>query len=179
MLTLKLKVVAELTTSEKSGRKGRRSTPSPRIDLTAMVDLAFLLITFFIMATSLAKPKAMDLAMPVEGSGGNVPETRTMSVCLGKDNKVMWYIGMPEKPLTTPKLVDFTKTGLRAALLTEVKELQSPGKPLIVILKPSDHSVYSNFVAALDEFNIINIQLYSVANITPKDIDMLKQQGAF
>ena len=171
--------MAELTSSGNSRKKRRGITTTPRIDLTAMVDLAFLLITFFIMTTMLAKPKAMDLAMPIHDGPSPVPETRTMSVCLGKDNKVMWYIGMPEKPLTTPKLVDFTKTGLRAALLTEVKELQSPGKPLIVILKPSDHSVYSNFVAALDEFNIINIQLYSVANITPKDIDMLKQQGAF
>lgn len=171
--------MAELTTSGKSGRRGRSRMPAPRIDLTAMVDLAFLLITFFIMTTTLAKPKAMDLAMPVGNHGAAVPETRTMSVCLGKNNKVMWYIGMPEKPLTTPTLVSFSKTGLRAALLAEAKERQSPGKPLIVILKPSDHSVYSDFIAALDEFNITSIQSYSVANITPKDIDMLKQQGAF
>ena len=171
--------MAELTTSGNSGRKGKSRMPAPRIDLTAMVDLAFLLITFFIMATSLAKPKAMDLAMPVDGPQSPVPETRTMSVCLGKDNKVMWYMGMPEKPLTTPVLVDFSKTGLRAALLAEIKERQSPGKPLIVILKPDEHSVYSNFVTALDEFNITGIQSYSVANITPNDIDMLKHQGAF
>ncbi|MDO3626002.1 biopolymer transporter ExbD [Mucilaginibacter sp. BT774] len=172
--------MAELTTSGNSGRKGRRRTPTPRIDLTAMVDLAFLLITFFIMATSLAKPKAMDLAMPVKGPDGSVPETRTMSVCLGKDDKVMWYMGMPEKPLTKPQLVDFGKAGLRAVLADNNKKaFQSSGKPLIVILKPSDHSVYNNFVSALDEFSISNIQTYAVANITPKDVDMLKQKGAF
>lgn len=172
--------MAELTTSGNSGRKGRRSTMTPRIDLTAMVDLAFLLITFFIMATTLAKPKAMPLAMPIPGPSEPVPESRTMSVCLGKDNKVIWYIGMPDKPLTTPQLVHFSKTGLRSALIDNNKRvLQMSGKPLIVILKPSDHSVYSNFVAALDEFNVASIQSYAVADITPKDIDMLKQQGAF
>jgi len=173
--------MAELTTSGNSGRKGRRRMPAPRIDLTAMVDLAFLLITFFIMATSLAKPKAMSLAMPIpESPPEPVSDLRTMSVCLGKDNKVMWYMGMPEKPLTKPQLVDYSKKGLRAALMAKSKEiLRSSRKPLIVILKPSDHSVYSNFVAALDEFNISNIQTYAVANITPNDIDMLKQQGAF
>ena len=170
--------MAELNASEKAGRKGSRRGQAPRIDLTAMVDLAFLLITFFIMATSLAKPKAMDLAMPVGEHSKPVPETRTMSVCLGKDNKVMWYIGMPEKPITIPTLVNFSKTGLRAALLAQIKERQSPGKPLIVILKPSDHSAYSNFVTALDELNIANIQSYAVAHISPKDIEMLKQQKA-
>lgn len=172
--------MTELTSSENSDKKGRSRTVAPRIDLTAMVDLAFLLITFFIMTTTLAKPKAMDLAMPVGDNPSPIPETRTMSVCLGKDKKVMWYMGMPEKPLTAPDLVDFSKTGLRAALIAKGKEvLQASGKPLIVILKPSDHSVYSNFVAALDEFNITGIQSYAVANITSKDVEMLKRQRVF
>ena len=173
--------MAELTTSGNSGRKGRRRMPAPRIDLTAMVDLAFLLITFFIMATSLAKPKAMSLAMPIpESPPEPVSDLRTMSVCLGKDNKVMWYMGMPEKPLTTPKIVDFSKAGLRTVLVAKSKEVkQASGKMLIVILKPDEHSVYSNFVTALDELNITGIQSYAVANITPNDINMLKQQGAF
>ncbi|HTI57834.1 MAG TPA: hypothetical protein VL525_02390, partial [Mucilaginibacter sp.] len=98
----------------------------------------------------------------------------------GKDNKVMCYMGMPDKPLTAPRLVSFSKSGLRAMLINKNQELlKSSGKPLIVILKPSDHSIYSNFVSALDEFNITSIQTYAVADITPKDIDMLKQQGAF
>jgi hypothetical protein len=122
----------------------------------------------------------MELAEPVKDHPEPVPETRTMSVCLGKDNKVMWYIGMPDKPLTAPKLVDFSKTGLRTALLTKNQELlRSTGKPLIVILKPSGHSVYSDFVAALDELNITNIQSYAVADITSKDVDMLKHREAF
>lgn len=114
--------MAELTASEKPGRRGSRNRQVPRIDLTAMVDLAFLLITFFIMATSLAKPKAMDLAMPVKGPSEPVPESRTMTICLGNNNHALWYTGMPEKPLTTPQLVDFGKAGLRAALLNQVKK---------------------------------------------------------
>ena len=171
--------MAELNASEKSGRRNSRRTQAPRIDLTAMVDLAFLLITFFIMATSLAKPKAMDLAMPV-GKSEPVPETRTMTICLGKNNQALWYMGMPDKPLTPPQLVNFSKTGLRTALVNTGKSVFArTGKPMIVILKPSAHSVYSNFVAALDELNITNIQSYAVAQISPKDIDMLKQQKAF
>jgi biopolymer transport protein ExbD len=178
---LKLNIMAELDASGKQGRKRSQNRLSPRIDLTAMVDLAFLLITFFIMATSLAKPKAMDLAMPVTKNPGEaVPESRTMTICLGKDNQVLWYLGMAEKPLTSPQLVSFGKAGLRAALInTGRKVFKASGKPLIVILKPSAHSVYSNFVSALDELNITNIQSYAVAAISLKDIDLLKQQKAF
>jgi biopolymer transport protein ExbD len=172
--------MAELNASEKSSRRNSRRTQAPRIDLTAMVDLAFLLITFFIMATSLAKPKAMDLAMPVGIHSEPVPESRTMTICLGKGNQALWYMGMAEKPLTSPQLVNFSKTGLRATLINTSKSVfEKSGKPMIVILKPSAHSVYSNFVSALDELNITNIQSYAVARISPKDIDMLKQQKAF
>jgi biopolymer transport protein ExbD len=173
--------MAELTTSDKPGRKGSTQKRAPHIDLTAMVDLAFLLITFFIMATTLAKPKAMDLAMPIKTSNPEaVPESRTMTICLGKNNQVLWYLGMAEKPLTTPQLVGFGKTGLRAALLNTSKSIfEKYRKPLIVILKPSAHSIYSDFVSALDELNITNIQSFAVANISPKDIDLLKQQKAF
>ena len=171
--------MAELNASEKSGRRRSVNRLSPRIDLTAMVDLAFLLITFFIMATSLAKPKAMDLAMPV-GESEPVPETRTMTICLGKGNQALWYMGMAEKPLTSPQLVNFSRTGLRKALVNTSKSVfEKTGKPMIVVLKPSAHSVYSNFVSALDELNITNIQSYAVAQISPKDIDMLRQQKAF
>lgn len=172
--------MAELNASGRQGRKRSQNRLSPRIDLTAMVDLAFLLITFFIMATSLAKPKAMDLAMPVKGKSEPVPESRTMTICLGKDNQVLWYLGMAEKPLTSPQLVSFGKAGLRAALVNTSRQVfKISGKPLIVILKPSAHSVYSNFVSALDELNITNIQSYAVTAISPKDIDLLKQQKAF
>lgn len=89
-------------------------------------------------------------------------------------------MGMPEKPLTVPQIVSFSKTGLRAALITKSKEVMKLlHKPIFVILKPSNKSVYANFVTALDEFNITSIQSYAVSDITPKDLDMLKQQGAF
>lgn len=172
--------MAELTTSGQSGRSGSRTRQVPRIDLTAMVDLAFLLITFFIMATSLAKPKAMDLAMPADTRTEPVPQSRTMTVCLGSNHHVVWYLGMIENPLMPPTSASFSKKGLRQALIsTSKKVLKATGKPMIVLLKPSAHAVYSDFVTALDELNITNIQTYAVARIVPEEIDMLKQQKAF
>jgi biopolymer transport protein ExbD len=172
--------MAELNASEKSGRRNKRRIQAPRIDLTAMVDLAFLLITFFIMATSLAKPKAMDLTMPRGNHSQPVPETATMTICLVSNNQALWYLGMAERPLTPPRLVNLSNTGLRTALINTSKNvLGKTGKPMTVILKPGAHCVYSDFVSALDELKITNIQSYAVAKVSPKDIDMLKQQKAF
>ncbi len=173
--------MAELTTSEKSGKRSSLKKLSPRIDLTAMVDLAFLLITFFMLATTLSKPHMMGVIMPVKGTPpGNEPESRTMTLCLGKNNQVLWYLGMPEKPLTTPTIVDYGKNGLRAAIInTGNKILTTTGKPLIVIIKPSSHSVYSNLVSTLDELNIAGIPSYAIADISSKDIDLLRQRKAF
>lgn len=174
--------MAELVTS--SGKSGKRSSLKkipPRIDLTAMVDLAFLLITFFILSTTLVKPKAMDVAMPVKARiSAGWPESRTMTICLGKNNQVMWYMGLADKPLMEPQIVNYSKDGLRTAIVKmESKILKTTGKPMAVILKPSDHSVYGNVVNAIDELNITSVASYAVTEISPKDIDMLKQKNAY
>src|ERR1700748_1123506 len=104
--------MAELTASQKTGRRGSRNRQVPRIDLTAMVDLAFLLITFFIMATTLAKPKAMETFWPDKTKKDvqlPVPESRTMTVLLGSNHSIEWYIGAPGK--SAPTVDHFTKTG--------------------------------------------------------------------
>jgi biopolymer transport protein ExbD len=172
--------MAELTVSEKSGKRSSLRKLSPGVDLTAMVDLAFLLITFFMLATTLSKPHMMGVVMPADRTSEPVPESRTMTLCLGKDNQVLWYLGMAEKPLTTPAIVNYGKNGLRAAIInTSNKILTATGKPLIVIVKPSSHSVYSNLISTLDELNIASIPSYAIADLSAKDIDLLRKQKAF
>ena len=83
--------MAELNTGDGGGGKGgkvRSKKQNSKVDLTAMVDLAFLLITFFMLTTSLSKPKAMDLGLPDKGDE-KTPETdikvdqrRTVTVIL-------------------------------------------------------------------------------------------------
>jgi len=140
--------MAELDTSgggKKKGGKVRSKKASTRVDLTAMVDLAFLLITFFMLTTTLSKPKAMDIAMPDKDEKQeqqlDVAASRTMTLLLGKDDKLMWYIGEPGK--SAPEVESYGKNGLRKTLLEKGKEVQDKtGKYMFVILKPSDKSVY-------------------------------------
>lgn len=105
--------MAELTTSRKA---------APKVDLTAMVDLAFLLITFFMLTTSLSKPIAMDIAKPDEPEDGYqqpVPASRTMTILLGKDNKVAWYMGEAGK--SRPNIEDIL-SGLKVVTLLFLAE---------------------------------------------------------
>jgi len=172
--------MAELNSSpgKSGGKRSTRKMPV-RVDLTAMVDLAFLLITFFMLTTSLTKPRIMPIVMPAAGPPGGVPESSTMTICLGKNNQALWFLGMAEKPLTTPKLIAYGKDMRMAITETGKKVFASTGKGLMVLIKPTDHSIYDNLVSALDEINITHVPSYAIAKISPQDIDLLKSKGIY
>jgi len=178
--------MAELDTSGggKKGGKVRSKKASTRVDLTAMVDLAFLLITFFMFTTTLSKPKAMDLAVPDNSVKTNqlpVAATRTMTILLGSHNKVEWYMGEPGK--SAPTVDNYGKTGIRKALIENGKDVlathAAPNNFMIVLIKPSDKSTYENVVSTLDEMSITNVQSYAIVKITQPEIDELKKQNLY
>jgi len=178
--------MAELDTSGGGKHKGgkiRSKKASTRIDLTAMVDLAFLLITFFIMTTTLAKPKAMDMVMPDKSHPDvqlPVPETRTMTVLLGSNDKIEWWIGPAGSPTHTD---NFGKDGIRKSLVEQDKKIQAThgGKDnyMIVLVKPSDKSTYKDFVNMIDEMNIAGIQSRAIIDITKPEIALLQRDGLY
>jgi biopolymer transport protein ExbD len=177
--------MAELDTSGggKKGKKVRSKKQSTRVDLTAMVDLAFLLVTFFMLTTTLNKPKAMDLQMPDKDE--NVPDqldvaaSRSMTILLGSDNKLEWYMG--EMGKSAPTIDNYGKNGIRKALLENSQKVKeaSGGKEMIVLVKPSEKSVYNNVVNVMDELNIANIQIRAIVDITKPEIELLKKDGLY
>lgn len=183
--------MAELNTSgggDKKGGKVRSKKMSTRVDLTAMVDLAFLLITFFMLTTTLAKPQAMDLAMPDKDEKNKdakleVADNRTMTILLGSTNRLEWYMGSVDKPLTPPTVDNFGKYGIRKAILEEAKKVQGitgdSKKGLIVLIKPSEKSNYKNLVDILDEMKISNVQVYAIVDITAPEIALLKRDNIY
>jgi biopolymer transport protein ExbD len=171
--------MAELNTGDDGGKKGskkiRSKKQNSKVDLTAMVDLAFLLITFFMLTTSLSKPQTMNLGLPDSKDTTKadpklkVDEKRTLTIILGKDNKLKWFKGLPDNPIIAPKSDTYGKEGIRKALLTQVKEVSeycaSIGKPkdgLIVLIKPTKLSTYRNLVDVLDEMAICNVPTYAI-----------------
>jgi len=179
-LTLIFTIMAELnqSTAKAGGRHLTKRMPL-RVDLTAMVDLAFLLITFFMLTTSLQKPRRMQVNMPADAPPQPYAENTTMSICLGAKNKAVYYLGMPEKPITTPKLISYGKD-VRTAILDMSKQVfGKTGKAMSLIIKPAEHSVYENLVDVLDEANITKVPSYTIAKITNNDIDFLKAKGIY
>jgi len=172
--------MAELNVSTgKRGRRSRAGKTAPRVDLTAMVDLAFLLITFFMLTTSLIKPRLMPVVMPADGPPGPVSDKCTMTIDLGKNNKVLWYMGMADKPLSVPKVISYGNELQNAITETGKQVLNSTGKGLIVLIKPADHSIYSNLVDALDMVNKLNVPTYTIAAILPMDVELMKRKGIY
>ncbi len=126
--------MAELIVEEK-GKKGGKRRPkklSTRIDMTPMVDLMCLLITFFMLTTAFSKPKVMVITMPEKNKTDepkNQPQisaARTLNILLTADNKVYYYMGNadPKKPpLPTLVKTDFSKDGIRKVLLDKNRDL--------------------------------------------------------
>jgi biopolymer transport protein ExbD len=177
--------MAELNTGDggggKKGQKVRSKKGSTKVDLTAMVDLAFLLITFFMLTTSLSKPQSMDLAMPDKNkdkpdSEIEVADVRTMTILIGPENKLKMYMGQFKSPLEGPKDVAFGKDGIRKDILSKIKsvpvDMGDPKKGLIVIIKADKKSNYRNLVDILDEMAICKVQTYAIVDITKEEDDL-------
>ena len=176
--------MAELDTSgggKNKGGKVRTKKKSVRVDLTAMVDLAFLLITFFIFTTTLAKDKSMELIMPDKDPKQQqqepVAETKTMTLLLGKNDKLEWFVGIPGK--SKPDIIGYGE--LRKTLVEQNQKIKDThnGQPMIVIVKPSAESTYKNVVVVMDELNVTDIEQRAIVDMSPVELDLLKRDGLF
>lgn len=158
----------------KKDGKVRSKKTSTRIDMTPMVDLAFLLLTFFVMTTTLNKPQTMEITMPekpkVEDKQPMVNEKRVLTLILGGNDKIYWYLG-----ITDPKveLTNFSNDGVRKVLLRENTQI----KEMVVLIKPSDESKYKNVVDILDEMNISNIARFALVDITAMDKELINESN--
>jgi biopolymer transport protein ExbD len=157
-----LRLMAEIQTSGTGKNKGvRRSKKlSTKVDLTPMVDLGFLLITFFVFTTSIAKPTAMKIAIPEKGEGGEVAAGKTLNVLLAANNTIYYYFGDSMNNMHT---TNFSPVGLREIIRskkTEVQKKYGDANETVVLIKPTPEASYSNIVNALDEIQINTIKRY-------------------
>ena len=114
---------------KKGGKKPKAKKHGTRVDLTPMVDLGFLLITFFMLTTSMLKPNSMDLSVPAkdkveEEEQNKVKASQAITVILGKDNAIYYYFGTQENGVD-PEVVktDYSSTGIRQMLFAKNMEV--------------------------------------------------------
>ncbi|OCB75137.1 ExbD/TolR family protein [Flavobacterium crassostreae] len=179
--------MAELNTDDGGGKKGgkvRSKKQNSKVDLTAMVDLAFLLITFFMLTTTLSKPQSMSLGLPdkdpkEDTANMKVDENRTMTLMLGENNKLVYYMGLLETPIAGPKEMIYGKDGIRKEILARKKTVLdytgNKDKGMIVIIKPSKKSSYKNMIDILDEMVISDVPTYTIVNdFSPEEQKLLE-----
>lgn len=121
--------MAEIISNE-GGKKGAPKKHSTHIDMTPMVDLACLLLTFFMLTTAFSKPKVMSIVLPEKPKPGEksteIPKDRTINIVLDANDKIYWYDGIANSqkgPLPTMTPSDYSKDGIRKMLLKRNREV--------------------------------------------------------
>ncbi|MFN5355896.1 MAG: ExbD/TolR family protein [Bacteroidota bacterium] len=200
--------MAEVQSNEQDSGKGgkhkkvRAKKQSTHIDMTPMVDLAFLLLTFFMLTTTFGKPKTMEINMPVkpEVEDQQTLVNNAITILLTGDNKIYWYFG-ELKPETTLSPTNYSQEGLRKLLLEKnqyafdkIKQLREQAvktnmadttlkrlevetkgekKALMVLVKADDKAIYKNVVDVLDELNITMVGKYAIVDIGQQEYDLM------
>lgn len=167
--------MADMDVSEKGGHKKgpgvKKSKKRPaRVDLTAMVDLGFLLITFFIFTTTMAQPMAMDLFMPKdtdEKDQTKIKESAAFIVMLGKGDQVYYYEGQDATKLQATNYKDIREK------IIEKKRRTNPDD-FMVVIKPTADATYKNTVDMLDEMKINVVERYAMVDISPVELNLVK-----
>ncbi|MGA9213022.1 ExbD/TolR family protein [Kaistella sp.] len=167
--------MAEVQVKDNSGKGGkvRSKKQVPHVDLTPMVDLAFLLITFFMLVTTFNKPNVMDLGLPAKPNENQKPPdteidlSNSISIILGKDNRI-FYHQLPKDELTPANLqeTNFDREGI-TKVIEQAKARAKDQSKFTVIIKPTDDAVYKNFVDMLDEMAITKNEIYGITDIKP------------
>jgi biopolymer transport protein ExbD len=150
---------------KKKGGKVRAKKMSTKIDMTPMVDLAFLLLTFFILTTTFNKPKTMEVTMPDkvvdEKDQTKINENDILNLVLAEDNKIYWWIGLNPPVETT----NYSQNGVRKVLM----EHNKANPKIMILIKPKDESKYENMVDILDEMDITATKRFAIVEFTEDD----------
>ncbi|RTL58827.1 MAG: biopolymer transporter ExbD [Sphingobacteriales bacterium] len=162
---------------------------STRVDLTPMVDLGFLLITFFIFTTTMSSPTAMKLNMPddtaKDDEKNKAKESGALTILLGKNDQVFYYEGKLAEDGSNFKRAIFgrtqgEKTGIRDVIIDKKKKLgENADKDMVVVIKPNDESTFKNTVDILDEMTINGVKKYALVKISDPENQVVKisEQG--
>jgi biopolymer transport protein ExbD len=160
-----------------TGRKGKTFSHHKkqmiRIDMTPMVDLGFLLITFFVFTTTIRAPTVTDLFMPKEDSKHPqpLPKTLALTLLLDDNDRIIYYHGDFDEAIQTNEIFETnysTYSGIGKIIRQKQKDIDASGKftdgrrGLMLLIKPTSKADYKNVVDVLDEAVINDVRRYAI-----------------
>lgn len=175
-------------------RKGRSFSHNKkqilRIDMTPMVDLGFLLITFFVFTTTISTPTVTDLYMPKDPNN-NKDSTKlindlALTLLLDDDNRVYYYNGIFNDAVIENKIFETNYSvyeGIGKVIRQKQKDIDASGKfadgrkGLMLLIKPTSKSVYKNVIDALDEAVINDVKKYAIVESAADEINFIKAKS--
>lgn len=173
--------MAELDTSGGGHKKGpgvkKGKKLSTRVDLTPMVDLGFLLITFFIFTTTMSQPTALRLFLPKDTEKpeeqNKAKASGALTILLAKNNNIFYYEGE-----LAPDASNFKSTGFKEIrdIIINKKRSVKP-EDFVVVIKPNKESSYKNVVDILDEMAINVVKRYALVDISPVEDELITKSG--
>jgi biopolymer transport protein ExbD len=187
--------MAELDTSggghKKKGpgvKKGKKL--STRVDLTPMVDLGFLLITFFIFTTTMSQPTALKLFLPDDKvtpeDQNKAKESGVLTILMGANNHIYYYEGQLKSDGSNFLSASFNgENSIRDVILKKKADVRSrsadpenPYKDFVVVIKPSAECNYKNVIDILDEMAINVVKKYALVDISDGEAQLVKLSDA-
>jgi hypothetical protein len=162
-------------------RRGKKL--STKVDLTPMVDLGFLLITFFVFSTTMSMPASMHLAMPKDGGDSTkIPTSTALTAFPMGDGKIFYYHGSlgdamktGEYGVTTFSYSDGIGEIIRDKRMALERMEKDKSKELYLVIKPTDDSNYRQLVDMLDEATINLVLHYSIGKITEGEKEFISK----
>ena len=159
--------------------KRKRKRLGFHIDMTPMVDVAFLLLTFFMLTTTFSKANTMEINIPPENSEVKIAETNVMTFRIAEDGYAYWSIG-EERPRQVRLYEDREAVSLSREVRQMLLQQTKVNSKLVIVVKISDKAKYKYLVDLIDEFNLMKIDRFSLDDFTEADaeaVGMLASSG--
>lgn len=150
---------ADVGGGERRGHKKKKGHPkrrtSIRIDMTPMVDVAFLLLTFFMLTTVFRRPQTLEIKLPPSSTNVQVSASNLLVIRVDEDHRIFQSAG-----LAKPNLLDFGELGN----FFKSKVAEDPN--MIILVKLDRKAKYHYMVDIIDELNLSKLTRYSVATLS-------------
>lgn len=158
---------------------------SHKVDMTPMVDLGFLLITFFVFTSEINKPMSTDLFMPADGAPSKLAESNALTILLASSNRIYYYHGNWDQAVQKNEIHEtgysFSR-GVGKIIRDKQKILEvSNGKDgrntMMMLIKADAKATYENLVDILDEVMINGVKKYAIVKLIPGEVDYMALSG--